>query len=443
MSDSAQLRPFAAWYGLGVLLALVLLAYVDRQVITLAAAPMSADLGLTDTELGLVQGLAFSIFTIVATYPVAWLADRFDRRKVLAGCLLLWSLGTAASAFVHSFEQLFLACIAIAAGEAAVTPIALAAVPDLFTGPRRVTAFLIFYAASTMGGSLAWFLGGSAFAAIGTVEAALPEALSSSGHWRLAFLLVAAPAPLLLLALFWLPVRAGMAKTSEASTPPMLGYLSVHGMTLALLLGGVGLIGFTLGAMLSWAPIGMARRFGLAPDMLGLGVGIAMASGTIAGLFLAGALNRRLGGTLGAIAGVRIASNAALIVAPIVLLLVAAGDAGVVFALLGAQMVGGTIVGATTPNLLQAITPHALRSRVIAIYTMSYVCANGLGALVAGIVSDGLGAGPGGIFQVLGCIGFAGWFGGAALLRLAEPHFARTVASLGRPVPPHDPVQHP
>jgi MFS family permease len=423
-------RLFAAWYGLAVLLALVLLAYVDRQVITLAAAPMARDLALSDTELGLVQGLAFALFTMGATYPVSWAADRYDRRWVLAGCVLLWSVGTAACAFVRSFDQLFLAAMAIAAGEAAVTPIALATVPDLFAGPRRVTAFLVFYAASTMGGSLAWLLGGSAFAAIGGMEAGLPHALASSGHWRLAFLIVAAPAPFLLLALRGLPARTDMRIAPGDRSVAMLPYLKAHGGTLALLLGGIGAIGFTLGAMLAWAPVAMARRFGLTPDVLGWGMGAAMAMGTAAGLLLAGAALRRLAARHGLVAGVRMAALAALFVAPSALLLTVAGHAGFVFVLIGVQMIGGTIIGATAPNLLQAIAPAALRSRVIAIYTISYVGANGLGALLAGLISDASGAGPAGILHVLGLVGLAGWLAGASLFRLTEPSFARAVTSL-------------
>lgn len=71
------------WYTLGALLVVTLFAFIDRQLLTLAAAPMAQSLNLSDTQLGMVQGLAMAIFTVVAVYPLAWAADRFDRRYVL------------------------------------------------------------------------------------------------------------------------------------------------------------------------------------------------------------------------------------------------------------------------------------------------------------------------------------------------------------------------
>src|SRR3546814_16394049 len=99
------------WYTLWVMLAVTLFAYVDRQVLTLAAAPMAASIGLNDSQLGMVQGLAFAIFTVVAVYPIAWAADRYDRRLVLGLCVVTWSIGTAACGLAQNFEQLFFATI--------------------------------------------------------------------------------------------------------------------------------------------------------------------------------------------------------------------------------------------------------------------------------------------------------------------------------------------
>ena len=85
-----------AWLALGVMVAVMLYATIDRQVFALVAAGMSRTLRLSNTQLGLIQGLGFAVFTSIAAYPIAWFADRFDRRVVLTACIFSWAMGTAA-----------------------------------------------------------------------------------------------------------------------------------------------------------------------------------------------------------------------------------------------------------------------------------------------------------------------------------------------------------
>src|SRR3954470_7786817 len=102
-ADRSPLRSaseIGAWLSLAVMVAVMLYATIDRQVFGLVAAEMSRTLQLSNTQLGLIQGLGFAAFTFIAAYPIAWLADRFDRRLVLAACILSWALGTAACGLV-------------------------------------------------------------------------------------------------------------------------------------------------------------------------------------------------------------------------------------------------------------------------------------------------------------------------------------------------------
>jgi MFS family permease len=187
------------WYTLWVVLAVTLFGFVDRQLLTLAAPPLAASLKLTDTQLGLVQGLAFAVFSVVAVYAIAWAADRFDRRYVLGACVVVWSLGTAACGLAQSFSQLFAAAVAIAAGEAGLMPLGMSIVPDLFRGRKRVTANGILFFAGYAGVASALALGGMALGALDAVHAQLPPALRQLEPWRIAFFLVAMPAPLFLI----------------------------------------------------------------------------------------------------------------------------------------------------------------------------------------------------------------------------------------------------
>src|SRR5262245_56792424 len=97
------------WLALAFMVAVMLYATIDRQVFGLVAAEMSKTLQLSNTQLGLIQGLGFAAFTFIAAYPIAWLADRFDRRWVVATCVLSWAMGTAACGLVSGFTTLFVA----------------------------------------------------------------------------------------------------------------------------------------------------------------------------------------------------------------------------------------------------------------------------------------------------------------------------------------------
>lgn len=142
----------AAWFALWVLVAATLFGFVDRQVLALVAEPMAKDLKLQDSHLGVIQGLGFAIFGLIATYPLGCLADRFDRRMVLGGCVVVWAVDTAACGLVDSCVPLLIATLALAAGEAGLVPIVYAAIPDLFQGRQRISANQIFYVASILGG---------------------------------------------------------------------------------------------------------------------------------------------------------------------------------------------------------------------------------------------------------------------------------------------------
>ena len=122
----------SSWAFMLLLLVLMLYTIVDRPLFSLVVEPLKRDLGLTDLQVGLVQGLSVALFTAVAGYPLGWLADRYDKRYILAGSITLWSSCMALAGLAQNFGQLFLASALVGAGEAGLVPIAIALVPRLF-----------------------------------------------------------------------------------------------------------------------------------------------------------------------------------------------------------------------------------------------------------------------------------------------------------------------
>ena len=121
-----------SWYGVFVLTAIYVLSFIDRTILSLLVGPIRADLGLSDTEISLLHGFAFAIFYTTLGIPIALLADRLNRRNIIAIGVAFWSLATAACAFARSFSHLFVARICVGVGEAALSPAAYSLLADSF-----------------------------------------------------------------------------------------------------------------------------------------------------------------------------------------------------------------------------------------------------------------------------------------------------------------------
>jgi MFS family permease len=130
----------AGWYAVTILCVALLLSYTDRFVINLIVDPIRVDLGLSDVQVSLLQGVGFAIIFAVAALPSGRLADRVNRRNLIAGGVLLWSVATIACGLATDFWSFFAARVAVGLGEAALVPAASSLIIDLFSPRRRGTA---------------------------------------------------------------------------------------------------------------------------------------------------------------------------------------------------------------------------------------------------------------------------------------------------------------
>src|SRR4029450_9984186 len=139
----------------GRVLLILLLAYIfnfiDRQIIGILAVPIKAELVLSDTQLSLMGGIAFAIFYSGLAIPIAWLADRRSRVRIIAVSVALWSLFTAACGLAQNFWHLFLARMGVGIGEAGGVAPSYALISDLFPPARRGRGLAIFSACQRTG----------------------------------------------------------------------------------------------------------------------------------------------------------------------------------------------------------------------------------------------------------------------------------------------------
>jgi MFS family permease len=186
-----------ASYCLALLFISYIFSFIDRQILALLVGPIREDFGISDFEYSLLQGAAFSLLYTVAGLPLGRLADRFSRKWIISGSVLFWSLATCACGLTKNFTQLFIARMAVGAGEAGLSPPAYSLILDSFR-PRHVGyAMSIYKLGVKVGAGLALVIGGVLYdywASIGIVT--LPV-FGDIKPWQMTLISVGAPGVIL------------------------------------------------------------------------------------------------------------------------------------------------------------------------------------------------------------------------------------------------------
>ena len=125
-----------------VLMIFYVFSFIDRQIISLLVEPIKRDMQISDTQIGLLQGFSFALFYCFLGVPIGWLADRKNRKKIIAVGVIVWSLMSALCGVAKNFGQLFLARVGVGVGEAAGAPPSYSIVSDYFPAERRGMALI-------------------------------------------------------------------------------------------------------------------------------------------------------------------------------------------------------------------------------------------------------------------------------------------------------------
>lgn len=273
------------WYVLALLWWVALLRFVDLQILAVLLEPIRAEFLLSDTELALLGGLAFALFYGVLGLPVAWLADRFDRRLIIATAVTLWSLMTTLCGFATSFTTLFAARMGVGIGEAGAYPPSTSLLADYFPPRLRGRAYAILAAAIPAGVFVGYLLGGM---------------VSARWGWRAALMVVGLPGILLgLLVLLGVrePPRGGFDAPQDCIAPAFLSCLRslLRERVYRHVVAGACL--FTLGATGSgiWIASYFIRHHGLGSAEIGLWLALLYGGGGMCGALIGGWLGQRLG----------------------------------------------------------------------------------------------------------------------------------------------------
>jgi len=191
VANQNHFSPAYRKYALGILLVGYIVNFVDRTILSILLEPIKLELTLTDTQLGFLGGLAFAVFYTFLGIPIAMLADRKSRVKILAIAMVVWSLMTALCGRATDFMSLLLARIGVGAGEAGASPPSHSLISDYFPVEARATALSIYALGIPIGSMIGNFVGGWGAEALG---------------WRNTFYLVGLPGVLVALVI-WFTLR--------------------------------------------------------------------------------------------------------------------------------------------------------------------------------------------------------------------------------------------
>ena len=293
-SRSSSLEKFTrvgsyAWRGHYTLFLLTLiytLNYFDRNIFSIVLQSIKIDLQMTDTQLGLVGGVAFVMFYSIMGIPIAWLADRYNRRNIIAIGLAFWSLMTACTGLVANIWQLAMTRFLMGAGEASGMSPANSMLSDLYDKIRRPLALSIMTCGSTFGMFLGYLIGGWVDEQFG---------------WRTVFFVGGIPGMVVAL-IFYLTVREperGASETGKVSLDvstlgETLKFLLNNRTYVIVLLGGC-LMAVHLYATMVWGPTFVLRVHELPSGEMGTYMAFARGPTGLLGMILGGLLVQHLG----------------------------------------------------------------------------------------------------------------------------------------------------
>lgn len=455
-----------AWWTLAILVVAFVFSFIHRIVIGLLVDPIKADLGLTESQMGLLLGLAFAVFYALLGLPIGRWSDRYSRRTIIGVAIFLWSAMTALCGLARSYFELFAARVGTALGMAALSPAAYSMIADLFPRDRIGRALGIYQSGAFFGAGLAFLLGAVVIAFVTRAGGLSLPLLGTLEPWRLVFIIVGLPgcvvalmmwtvreptrrqaAPdaaqgirwqdwaawgrrhprgLALAALGLLAVNlgvvaaAGLVGLGIALTIELIALLALWSLRDALPFAsanrrlylchfaGFSLLAVPIASLANWAPSWFIRVLGYTPAEAGWLIGVILLVLSPLGIYAGGWLADALGRRGYADAPMRIGIGVALLLLLPSLFGTTLTDTRLAVPAFAVLVFCGSLTIAVGPAALQLVTPGPVRAQVSALWmlVLNLVTA-AIGPTLVGIVTDRVFGDPLAVGQSMAVINLA------------------------------------
>ncbi len=389
-----------AWYLVFTLLFFYIFSFIDRQILALLIGPMKRDLAITDAQMGLLGGFAFALLYTFLGIPIGRLADRMNRKSIIAAGVIVWSAMATLCGLARTFWQFFFARVGVGVGEAALSPAAYSMITDAFPREKVGGAFSVYNMGIAIGSGIALLVGGVVVGLVSGGETYTLPLLGEVRAWQLVFIITGAPGlvlPLLLLSARE-PDRRGLIRMNVASGAQVERnipfrqviafmvrsgrFYSLHFFAMAMM----AMLGYAVGF---WLPEVMARTYAIPVSDVGKVLGLSVMFINTFGIFVAGRLCDRLTQR-----GLRDAPIWVCFGTAVLVVVTSALPAFMPTATLG--LIAMCVAGfpfhgyvAMGPMAVNQVTPNQMRGQVSAVYLFVVnLIGQGVGPWAVGAISD-------------------------------------------------------
>lgn len=387
-SDATSPR---GWYTVILLGIVSMLSFVDRGVMALFVEPMKRDFGLSDSEMGVLLGLAFTLPYVLVGFPMSRFVDRGNRRNLIAGCLALWSFATAVCGIAQNYWTLIVARFVTGGAESVNTSGSLSMIADAVPREKMPRAFAIQSAGVAGGAALSLLIGGVLYGLLVDIPPTHVAWLGVIHNWQLVFMIVGIPGLLVAaLMLFTVPEprRKGGTRPQGYPLREVFGFIWEARKLHLPLLSGMLLLAVMSSGFAAWMPAFYERTYGWGPEVVGPLLGtvslFTVLIGLVAGAKLAEWLGKRRDD-----ANLLVLFVAHTLALP---LLIAAPLMPNPWLALGCAALASTVGVMGGPGFSAAIqitTPNEMRGQVNVMYAASITAIGGsLGPSTVGLLTD-------------------------------------------------------
>jgi MFS family permease len=418
--------PARAWWMMVVFFAAAMLSYTDRFIFSLLVDPVRAELHISDTQVSLLQGLAFVLIYAFAGVPLGRVADTLPRRSVIIGGVVLWSAATLACGFSRTFAELFVARVAVGVGEAALAPAAVSMIADCFPPERRGTAIGVFIAGMAIGGGAAIAIGGTLLDAANLGMLRDVPMFGALAPWRAVLVMLGVPGIVLVALLLTVREperrrdRSGKEPAHRLTLRDVALVFRARGHVLLPLYLGVALVSAGDMSFQNWTPALLSRRFALSAGQIGSHLGALSIATGVLGTLAGGVLSDLRANKGGEPARLSIAVGAVLVglVGAAIALAPTANQTLACFAVWTLMASAAEAVAITT---LQAVIPNEVRGIGVALISLGNMLIGlGGGTALTALLTDHVFHDPRAVGLSMGCVALPAGLAAIALFWVAQ-----------------------